>query len=917
MRYVFDIEAPGLLDDSTIDYTSSPYVLRPNFNIHCIVVQDIDSDRLLCFYDGETYTFDGREHSEVVEGITYSLSDYKPVTYEHRQLKEFKQFVLDNPDSEVIGHNILGYDLLALKLTDNMDYTVKHELEGTDTWCGLDMTFSDTMIMSKVFNADRVGSHSLDNLAKLTKKDEKFEFRKGMKKDDKFKHFAGDMVYYCLRDGIANKNVYNYLKWEESLDDWNWKPALCLEHKIMEIVTRSSHRGFAFDKDLAEKCIKELDELMQERKDIVEPLLPPRKATKKFLGDHTPPKSQILEKDVNIPASFLSKTNLEITKTGLTWLERNNAQYDEDTYTITVKGNKIKRDSSEGFPKVGYVEKTIAAHMKKFVTKHNGSWDEDNLTVTVFDKKMKLPIDAVPLKDTMPMRISDSSAIKEWLVSLGWSPSSYTMNDITLKSGTKIKRTPEELDKAVDRYVMETLESQFCKDRCEHLKARPTYHSLRSKIMKKAEKYGCKVLTSPSLTVGADKELCPVLERISEEFSEVKNIVEHGTFKHRRNSILGGGAAWEDGEEADKGFLAKIRADGRISTDCDTMGAGTGRMRHKGVVNVPRVSSLYGKNMRALFKVADNCFKVGADFASLEARGEGHYCHRYDVEGKPYCESLTLSQPFDVHTITSQDISKVLGKPFGRTPAKSVKYGLTFGAMAAKIAVMLGVDLKTAEGIVDAFWDSAKPLSDLKAAVEKWWNSKGKKYIIGLDGRRVPTRFQHALLNSLFQSFGAIATKTMAVFYDKLLLDEGLMVDFFKDDWANMSYAQLMIIMHDEVAMEETKSNFKWKKFNSEEKALTFIEEDDKIWSEVIHGKNNKYYVNDVVFSSRKKAKGYIKEHSLDSEVVQDDNNTYHIGYSRASELIHTAVNMTNEHFKLKVPLEMGYVVGLDWSMTH
>ena len=71
------------------------------------------------------------------------------------------------------------------------------------------------------------------------------------------------------------------------------------------------------------------------------------------------------------------------------------------------------------------------------------------------------------------------------------------------------------------------------------------------------------------------------------------------------------------------------------------------------------------------------------------------------------------------------------------------------------------------------------------------------------------------------------------------------------------------------------------------------------------------------MFSSRKKAKGYIKEHSLDSEVVQDDNNTYHIGYSRASELIHTAVNMTNEHFKLKVPLEMGYVVGLDWSMTH
>ena len=91
-----------------------------------------------------------------------------------------------------------------------------------------------------------------------------------------------------------------------------------------------------------------------------------------------------------------------------------------------------------------------------------------------------------------------------------------------------------------------------------------------------------------------------------------------------------------------------------------------------------------------------------------------------------------------------------------------------------------------------------------------------------------------------------------------------------------------MIIMHDEVAMEETKDNFTWKKFSSQEKALQFIEEDGRIWSEMIK-RGDKVY----------------------------------IGYSRASELIHTAVDMTNNHFKLKVPLEMGYVIGQSWAETH
>jgi hypothetical protein len=43
MRAVFDLEGTSLLDHTSIDYTASPYVLRPEFRVHCLVVKDIDS----------------------------------------------------------------------------------------------------------------------------------------------------------------------------------------------------------------------------------------------------------------------------------------------------------------------------------------------------------------------------------------------------------------------------------------------------------------------------------------------------------------------------------------------------------------------------------------------------------------------------------------------------------------------------------------------------------------------------------------------------------------------------------------------------------------------------------------------------------------------------------------------------------
>jgi hypothetical protein len=888
MRYVYDIEATGLLDNSTIDYTKSPYELKPNFKAHCVTVQDIDTGELFAFYDGEKYIFDGQEFSEEVEGNIYELKDYTPLEYVHKPLTDFKEFVKNNPNSVVIGHNIINYDNMACKLLWDMDYTIADSLEESDSWCKVDVTFVDTMMLSKTLNPDRWGGHSLEALAKVAGQEEKFEFRKNLSNSERFVHKAADMIYYCLRDCVANTTVYHYLEGLKGNTPEMWDSPILLEKQVAEIVTRQSHRGFNFNKDLAEEAVEELDGLMKERRERVDPLLPPRKATKAFLDHHTPSSSQVLVKEECFPKAILNK-NTGLPSANLAkFVMKHEGELDLENRVIRLNDKEYQLgEYQENHPLSGQVaveNRRLATHFDNWLKKHNGKVNRGLTKVKIYDKVYNLPMKLEPIKTEMIANIEDTTHIKGWLVELGWNPTEWAMRDISLKTGTKIKRTPEELEIAITRYVEETLESPFCNHRCTHLGA--NRRNLRSKIEKKCEKFGCKVLTTPKFTIGQDKELCPNLEAMSEKFPYAKDIVEYLTYRHRRNTILGGNIGWDEIEEAEKGYLANIREDGRIPTPADTCGASTARMKHKVVANVPRPSSLYGEKLRGLFGVDKTCYQIGWDFPSLEARMEGHRCWKYDDEDKSYCKSLLMEKPNDVHTRLSKAISTELGSTFSRDNSKSVKYGLTYGATWKRVQQIIGCDEPMAKRVTELFWEKAYPLNKFLTNLAKMWETKwNKKYIKGLDGRLVPTRAKHSTGNSQLQSDGALCAKQTIVYHDRLLRDEGLLVDFFKDDWKNKSYCQQMIAYHDEAQLEATRDTLRMKSFKTKEEAQEFKDSSDRIWSSI----------------KEKKGK-------------------YFIGYSRAGELVTKAVEMTVDKFKLNVPLcgeELEYDIGLNWKDCH
>lgn len=658
-QITWDIEATGLLDDTTIDYTAVPYKLKDNFKIHVICVEEWDvhhnHSKVLCFYDGPTFVFDGKPipyalHKSTGESTLHTLQNYAPVDYEHKPLSEFKGYISSTLRAgrikKVWGHNQINYDLLACDLVFDMPFDTDQM-----TWCGAKHKgFDDTFVRSKVQNADRAGGHGLDNLSKAaaagdTSAATKYEFRPWLSGVEKFREFGPDMVYYNILDVKSNTNVARYLLKEAG--DWDWAPALHLERVVAEIVTRQTHRGFFFNLKQAQSNLEFLDQALLERDGIITPLIPPKPSTKGYQKDFTPPKKQ------------------------------------------------FNKDGS------------LSALMQKFVVKIGATLTQDTLEYK--GATYPLPLDpesfAAAVAGFVEASIDDSTHIKGWLVSEHrWNPTEWKERDLSMD--TKRKKLPrEKVVEAIDRYVAQTLDSPFKQHRLDYLEC--AEDQLRNKLLSVKDGKPIRVRTNPSLTVGQEKEVDPALAELQEHFPHAKSLIEYYTYKHRRNAILGGGMEYDEDEgfaEAEKGFMSAIRADGRVPTPADTCGAATGRMKHKIVCNIPRGTSLFGGEMRGMFCVnpQEPVYQMGYDFSSLEAGMEAHFCWKYDDAEKSYCKSLLLPKPNDVHTRTAGKVSELIGKPFLRDVAKAVKYSCV--PMHTKVLTKQGWklfnDLSEGDGIL-------------------------------------------------------------------------------------------------------------------------------------------------------------------------------------------------------------------------
>jgi DNA polymerase-1 len=211
-----------------------------------------------------------------------------------------------------------------------------------------------------------------------------------------------------------------------------------------------------------------------------------------------------------------------------------------------------------------------------------------------------------------------------------------------------------------------------------------------------------------------------------------------------------------------QGLMGLIRPDGRIGSVVNNL-AVTGRATHRNIVNIPKASSFYGKQMRQMFTCKPGFVLVGTDSAGNQLRqlaarmGNPEYIYAM-VSGKK--EDGT-----DPHSLTQR-----AGELESRDIAKNVIYCLLFGGGDPKLAKTAKKPVGSGKSLRDKLYKGLDGLGELMERLQSEWKGSAKKRynpkynrmeyydgkITGLDGRPITVSSEHQLLVYLLQSDEAI-----------------------------------------------------------------------------------------------------------------------------------------------------------------
>ena len=233
--------------------------------------------------------------------------------------------------------------------------------------------------------------------------------------------------------------------------------------------------------------------------------------------------------------------------------------------------------------------------------------------------------------------------------------------------------------------------------------------------------------------------------------------------------------------EGTNSWFNTIESDGCIHHSC-SLATQTGRNAHRGPNLGQVVSAPWA---RQLFIPHPGMVMVGADLEGLELRCLGHYLSRFD-EGA-FADVVING---DIHQQNADRVG------CSRRDVKTLTYAFIYGAGDQKLGHSLHPELSDAQKkqlgqeLRRKFLDAIPGLEPLINAVKERVRSSGR--LRALDGRPVFCRAEHASLNYLLQSAGAIISKRWVVIGQDLLDEAGLTYDV---DYTRCAY------VHDEVQL--------------------------------------------------------------------------------------------------------------------
>jgi DNA polymerase-1 len=271
-----------------------------------------------------------------------------------------------------------------------------------------------------------------------------------------------------------------------------------------------------------------------------------------------------------------------------------------------------------------------------------------------------------------------------------------------------------------------------------------------------------------------------IIESLASEFDQANTLVEFLMLDKRLGALADGKQAW----------LKHVR-NGKIHAEYNPMGAVTSRASHfnPNIAQVPSSSSLYGHECRALFTTLKGWLMCGADMSGLEGRCLAHYLAKYDggaygevlLRGDPHWAVVRAAGFFDCDRDKANPLHDII-----RNGAKRLFYAMLYGAGAQKLGLIILETCRAARKM-NPEWDYFfkrffKTENPGKRALQNAGSAVKRSVIEGIDGfselarsilhalhkrptlkgidkRRLPIRSDHAALNTLLQSAGAILCK--------------------------------------------------------------------------------------------------------------------------------------------------------------
>lgn len=863
-------------------------------------------------------------HPEYESAVAFARSK-KDVNLTIRSYDELESFL--KTCRAIACHNLFGYDLRLWKKLSGIEYDMFKDPKCMGTIGDTQVNLYDTLSMSRVLypdrplpngcpdsvlnpvtgKRDRVGPHGL--LA--------WGYRVANKKvqiDDWRNQPLWEYVNRVWEDVLINELVWQSLidestgaRWPddkqfmykdkpEGMRQINWKNALRRRMLTDYLMIEQEIQGVPFNKHEAEKLRDRIDVMMKEIEEEVEPQLPLKEMTK--------------SQQPKFPANPFDGAG-RISHHGWNWLEyklgypvnREALEFKGPPKTA-FKGNGDVSAAGERYCIQNGVEDPAA--MPDFI---RSQIKKENTLVPLPPDLMEKAIAdlrAGKMPDLMvPMKISNQDDIKKYLIrDAGWKPTLWRVKDVT-KDQFKKTRDDAEIDGLVRKYIEELGESEYKSLILEHLNNSDAKFNISEnkfdhrhgsdrvyeEIFKKFRRKARQLPTSPQLKDNFGK-LCPNLEVIDVHLA--KQIVKWLSLRNRR-SVLDP----IDEDKNDTGLLnhPRLAIDGKLPARFSGI-TNTGRCKHTICANMPKPDPkvLLGKEMRGLWGVTDEYYQVGIDGSNLEGMIAAWGAYQFD--GGEY---LRIMESGDAHARNAEAYTKASGTLVTRNGGKGVTYGIMYGAQAAKIAAMLHISLDKAQAVIDAFWDSNFGLKGRKEWLENFWEATGKRYIPGLDGRKIWTRSKHSLLNAFQQNGGASLFDLVGILLHWELIKRG----WYDDD------VRRLIYYHDEYQLQVPKKYLKKWEFDTLEEATAFVKE----WEakgRVFDGHEWRKAVKDDNGDKVKDAEG-----NTVYEGIFGEDGKIHIQYCPVGEMVVRCVEKAARIMGSPVHITGAYLTGRNWSDCH